>query len=132
VHGCVHETDTDGVRAIVLWGLNTEAVARQLGEAAREGVAVSAEVGNYRTAIFEGAQGVLLDEYRGFHPYTTWSTVTAHHAWELVAEMGVEAVCVLGITRSYTTRHGAGPFPTGSEELTERLGDPGHPHNPEQ
>ena len=25
--------------------------------------------------VFEGAQGVLLDEWRGFHPYTTWSTV---------------------------------------------------------
>ncbi|HEX9066670.1 MAG TPA: adenylosuccinate synthetase [Streptosporangiaceae bacterium] len=26
--------------------------------------------------IFEGAQGVLLDEWHGFHPYTTWSTTT--------------------------------------------------------
>ena len=26
--------------------------------------------------VFEGAQGVLLDEWRGFHPYTTWSTTT--------------------------------------------------------
>ncbi len=26
--------------------------------------------------VFEGAQGVLLDQWRGFHPHTTWSTVT--------------------------------------------------------
>ena len=84
------------------------------------------------TAVFEGAQGVLLDEYRGFHPHTTWSTVTAHHAWELVEQAGAQSVCVLGITRSYTTRHGAGPLPTFSEELTERLRDPGNPHNPWQ
>jgi adenylosuccinate synthase len=28
------------------------------------------------TVVFEGAQGALLDEWRGFHPYTTWSTTT--------------------------------------------------------
>ena len=28
------------------------------------------------TVIFEGSQGVLLDEWFGFHPYTTWSTIT--------------------------------------------------------
>jgi hypothetical protein len=32
------------------------------------------------TAIFEGAQGVLLDEWHGFHPYTTWSTTTFANA----------------------------------------------------
>ena len=42
---------------------------------------------------------MLLDEYRGFHPYTTWSTVTTHHAWELVHAVGVDAVAVLGVTR---------------------------------
>ena len=26
--------------------------------------------------VFEGAQGVLLDEWHGFHPHTTWSTTT--------------------------------------------------------
>jgi adenylosuccinate synthase len=122
----------DDVREAGLWEVNTEAVTRDLMESWPEEITLSAKVPECSSAVFEGAQGVLLDEYRGFHPYTTWSTVTAHHAWELVAEMGVEAVCVLGITRSYTTRHGAGPFPTYSEELTERLRDPGNPHNPWQ
>ena len=98
----------------------------------RQGVTVSDEVPAYTTAVFEGAQGVLLDEYRGFHPYTTWSTVTTHHAWELIDEMGVEAVSVLGVTRAYATRHGEGPLPTFSPELTERLRDPGNPWNPWQ
>ncbi|MFF0544336.1 adenylosuccinate synthetase [Nocardia thailandica] len=38
--------------------------------------------------IFEGAQGVLLDEWRGFHPHTTWSTVEPRNARALLAEIG--------------------------------------------
>jgi adenylosuccinate synthase len=84
------------------------------------------------TVIFEGAQGVLLDEWRGFHPHTTWSTVTAHHALEMALEWGVEELCVLGLTRAYATRHGAGPFPSYDAALTDALPDPGNPHNPWQ
>src|SRR6266480_2914893 len=36
---------------------------------------------------------------------------------------------MLGITRAYTTRHGEGPLPTFSPELTARLQDPGNPWN---
>ena len=81
------------------------------------------------TVIFEGAQGVLLDEWHGFHPYTTWSTVTPLHAWELVEEYGIRDVTVLGLTRAYTTRHGSGPFPTFSEQMTAALIDAGNPVN---
>lgn len=79
--------------------------------------------------VFEAAQGVLLDEWHGFHPYTTWSTVTPLHAWEIVEDHGLTDVSVLGITRAYSTRHGAGPFPTFCREMTERLTDPGNPNN---
>jgi adenylosuccinate synthase len=112
-----------------LWNLNAEAVAWDLHEALPDGLVMDAALPAFRTAVFEGAQGVLLDEYRGFHPYTTWNTVTAHHAWELVHAAGVEAVAVLGITRAYTTRHGEGPLPTFSAELTDRLRDAGNPWN---
>jgi adenylosuccinate synthase len=47
----------------------------------------------------------------------------------LVQQTGADAVAVLGITRGYTTRHGEGPLPTYSTELTARLGDPGNPWN---
>jgi adenylosuccinate synthase len=125
----VHLIDDNRLQELDLWALNTEAVARQLSETADKGIATSASIPEYDMAIFEGAQGVLLDEYRGFHPHTTWSTVTAHHAWELIRQMEAEAVSVLGITRAYTTRHGAGPFPTYSSDLTARLPDPGNPPN---
>jgi adenylosuccinate synthase len=76
------------------------------------------------TVIFEGAQGVLLDEWRGFHPHTTWSTTTLANADRLLAEAGYTGtVTRLGITRAYTTRHGAGPLVTEDAELTRLLPD---------
>lgn len=81
------------------------------------------------TAIFEGAQGVLLDEWRGFHPHTTWSTVTLHHALAMIEENDAEEVCTLGVTRAYMTRHGAGPLPTWSCKLDAQLSDSGNPTN---
>jgi adenylosuccinate synthase len=122
----------DALAEFDLWELNAEAVAVDLHEALPDGLAIDAAVPTFRTALFEGAQGVLLDEYRGFHPHTTWSTVTPHHAWELVQAAAVDAVAVLGITRAYTTRHGEGPLPTFSAELTDRLRDAGNPWNPWQ
>jgi adenylosuccinate synthase len=69
--------------------------------------------------VFEGAQGVLLDEWRGFHPYTTWSTTTFDNALALLE--GAEAMR-LGVVRSYTTRHGPGPHVT--EDPALRLPEP--------
>ena len=68
--------------------------------------------------VFEGAQGVLLDEWRGFHPYTTWSTTTFENAETLLRESGNETEATrLGVTRTYQTRHGPGPFPTEDPAL---------------
>ena len=92
-------------------------------------VATSAAMPPAETVIFEGAQGVLLDEWHGLHPYTTWSTVTPLHARELAAEHGIKDVTVLGLTRAYSTRHGAGPFPTWDREFTATLVDRGNPPN---
>ncbi|MEU1431053.1 adenylosuccinate synthetase [Nocardia sp. NPDC005746] len=67
--------------------------------------------------VFEGAQGVLLDEWRGTHPYTTWSTVEPRNARDMLARIGAPGY-VLGVTRAYLTRHGAGPFPTEDPALS--------------
>ena len=66
--------------------------------------------------IFEGAQGVLLDENFGFHPHTTWSTTTFRNAYDLLREHTDEETRV-GVMRSYMTRHGAGPFVTEDPDL---------------
>jgi adenylosuccinate synthase len=79
--------------------------------------------------VFEGAQGVLLDEWYGFHPYTTWSTTTFGNAEELLAEAGATGYR-LGVLRTFTTRHGPGPLVT--EDPTLALADPYNPTNPWQ
>lgn len=62
--------------------------------------------------VFEGAQGALLDEWHGFHPHTTWSTTTAKNAKVLAGDRGS---IVIGCTRTYHTRHGAGPLQSEGE-----------------
>ena len=94
-----------------------------------DGLSLSRRIPKAEIILFEGAQGALLDEWLGFHPYTTWSTVTPHHAWELIEEHEIENVTVLGLTRAYTTRHGTGPFPTFDPEMTQAIEDPGNPEN---
>jgi adenylosuccinate synthase len=75
--------------------------------------------------VFEGAQGVLLDEWLGFHPYTTWSTTTFENAEALLAENGAPGAATrLGVTRAYQVRHGPGPFVSEDKALTVT-----EPHN---
>ena len=77
------------------------------------------------TVIFEGAQGVLLDEQHGFHPHTTWSTTTDRHARAIIEDWNAWrdgrsgddvwapiTVTTIGVLRAFATRHGSGPFPT--------------------
>lgn len=74
------------------------------------------EMPRFKMAIFEGAQGILLDENYGHHPYTTWSTVTLKHAIELLRDTDIK-VNVMGCIRAYMTRHGAGPLPLENPDL---------------
>jgi adenylosuccinate synthase len=77
------------------------------------------------TLIFEGAQGVLLDENFGFHPHTTWSTTTFANADALLDEAGHAGRRTrLGVLRSYFTRHGAGPLVTEDPSLRPALPEP--------
>ncbi|MDG4766010.1 adenylosuccinate synthetase [Solwaraspora sp. WMMD406] len=70
------------------------------------------------TVVFEGAQGVLLDEWHGFHPYTTWSTTTFGNVDTLLAEARLPgAVTRLGVLRVVTPRHGPGPLVTEDPTL---------------
>jgi adenylosuccinate synthase len=74
--------------------------------------------------VFEGAQGVLIDEWRGFDPYTTWSTCTFDNALGLLKEHGYDAAVErVGVLRAYGTRHGPGPFVTEDPELEKLIPD---------
>jgi len=76
---------------------------------------------NHQQILFEGAQGVMLDLDYGTYPYVTSSnTVSGQAAGG--SGVGPNAVgYVLGITKAYTTRVGAGPFPTELMDSTGQL-----------
>jgi adenylosuccinate synthase len=67
------------------------------------------------TIVFEGAQGVLLDQFMGFMPHCTRSTTTFNNAYLLMK--GHLNFTRVGVLRTYLTRHGAGPMPSEDPEL---------------
>ncbi|MDH5771899.1 MAG: adenylosuccinate synthase [Rhodospirillaceae bacterium] len=77
--------------------------------------------------LFEGAQGTMLDIDHGTYPFVTSSNVVAAQA-AVGSGQGPGAIdYVLGITKAYTTRVGAGPFPTELfDEVGSGLGKRGH------
>jgi len=71
-----------------------------------------------KSVLFEGAQGALLDIDHGTYPYVTSSNTTAGGAAPGAGVGPLYVDYVLGITKAYTTRVGAGPFPTELEDET--------------
>ncbi len=79
-----------------------------------------------KQVLFEGAQGVLLDLDHGTYPFVTSSNPVAGAAC-VGAGVGPRDIDeVWGITKAYSTRVGAGPFPTELfDEVAEHLGTVG-------
>lgn len=77
--------------------------------------------------LFEGAQGMMLDVDHGTYPYVTSSNMASGQA-ACGSGMGPDQIgYVLGITKAYTTRVGAGPFPTEQDnDIGQFLGERGH------
>ena len=69
--------------------------------------------------LFEGAQGTMLDIDHGTYPYVTSSNCIAGTATTGSGVGPQQLHYILGITKAYTTRVGAGPFPT---ELNDDIG----------
>ena len=84
-------------------------VSKLLFEANRKG----------NSLLFEGAQGTMLDIDHGTYPYVTSSNCIAGTATTGSGVGPQELHYILGITKAYTTRVGAGPFPT---ELNDDIG----------
>ncbi len=77
--------------------------------------------------MFEGAQGALLDIDHGTYPYVTSSNTTAGGAASGSGVGPRDIDYVLGIVKAYTTRVGAGPFPTELfDDDGNHLGEKGH------
>lgn len=91
----------DGMASLIGYGLrvinDSDEVVRNLMSCGTYGV------------VFEGSQGLLLDERFGWFPHVTYGDMTADKAREVA---GGNRIDVMGVTRTYQTRHGAGPMPT--------------------
>jgi len=88
-----------------------------------------------KSVMFEGAQGALLDIDHGTYPYVTSSTTTAGGSASGSGVGPCDIDYVLGIVKAYTTRVGAGPFPTElvydlandeGDQTGKYLGEKGH------
>ena len=80
-----------------------------------------------KSIMFEGAQGALLDIDHGTYPYVTSSTTTSGGAASGTGVGPRDLDYVLGIVKAYTTRVGAGPFPTELfDDDGQHMGEKGH------
>jgi len=115
--------------------IDKDALTRQLTEIAPKVLpfvgAVWDDLDGVRRAgkrvLFEGAQAAMLDIDHGTYPFVTSSNTLAGQA-AAGSGIGVSALnYVLGITKAYTTRVGAGPFPTElTDDIGRQLGERGH------
>lgn len=70
--------------------------------------------------LFEGAQGTMLDIDEGTYPFVTSSNTISGGIASGIGMGANRLNTVIGVCKAYTTRVGAGPFPT---ELTDEVGD---------
>ncbi len=84
-------------------------------------IAVARAAKSGKSVLFEGAQGTLLDIDLGTYPYVTSSHPTAGGATVGTGLGPTQIDKIIGVTKSYTTRVGAGAFPTELEDETGSL-----------
>jgi len=73
-----------------------------------------------KNLLLEGAQGCLLDVDHGTYPYVTSSSMTVAGACSGTGIAPSKIDRIVGVSKAYTTRVGAGPFPT---ELLDETGE---------
>lgn len=79
-------------------------------------------IGQCKDPVFEGAQGLLLDQdNKEFFPHVTHSHTGMKNVNTLCAQAGIDKKEVYYVSRTYLTRHGAGPLP--GEDSSLRFND---------
>jgi adenylosuccinate synthase len=68
-------------------------------------------------ALFEGAQGLLLDQDYGAFPHVTRSNTGIVNMLAIAGEAGIDSIDATYMTRTYTTRHGAGPLAHEGDDM---------------
>lgn len=77
-----------------------------------------AGIGQCKDPVFEGAQGLLLDSHnKKFFPHVSRSRTGLHNVRKLCAQAGIVDIDAYYVTRTYLTRHGAGPLPGEDPKL---------------
>ncbi len=78
-----------------------------------------AGIGQCKDPVFEGAQGLLLDKNnKEFFPHVTRSNTGLKNVRTLCQQAGIDDITAYYITRTYLTRHGAGPLPGEDPNLS--------------
>ncbi|MFQ5490083.1 MAG: adenylosuccinate synthase [Phycisphaerae bacterium] len=77
-------------------------------------------IGQGQRLLFEGANGMLLDIDHGTFPYVTSSSTGPWGIWPGAGVPAKYLRHIVGVTKAYATRVGAGPFPS---ELSDAIGD---------
>ncbi|MBO1769953.1 adenylosuccinate synthase [Agrococcus sp. TF02-05] len=98
----------------------TSYVERLRPMVADTGLELSRALDDGRTVVFEAGQATMLDIDHGTYPFVTSSTATAAGAASGSGVAPSRLERVIGIVKAYTTRVGAGPFPT---ELFDEWGE---------
>lgn len=84
---------------------------------------------DYENIVFEGSQGILLDQTFGVMPWCTPSNTTSKNALDLISEAGLSSntISIYYVAKPYITRHGPGPLLCDSKVLN--IEDPNNPYN---
>lgn len=73
----------------------------------------------YENLVFEGSQGILLDQKHGVMPFCTPSNTTSKNAFEILNKLNRKETPIVNyVTRPYITRHGNGPLLTNKRVFT--------------
>lgn len=78
-----------------------------------------------KSIVFEGAQGLMLDQHMGDFPYVTRSNTGLKNVVDFSIENKIKELNVIYATRCYKTRHGAGPLKWEMKDKPyENISDP--------
>lgn len=75
----------------------------------------------YHNAIYEGSQGLLIDNVYGIKPNTTFLDTT--NSFALSLSHANDVTHKIGITKAFMSRHGLGIFPTESSTVSNQISD---------
>ncbi len=88
----------------------------------------------FERLVFEGSQGIMLDQHHGIFPHMTPSFTTSRNVWRLLEEARISGkqTVIHYVTRCYQTRHGNGPMSSEKSVELRNLETESNGYNPYQ